>query len=554
MELDYRGKTCCIAIERGIILKRIFSAILTVFILCTFLTISPLASREVSITSPAGDCTTDLEKFAVECEGAEKIIFELDGNVIGETDGEEELPIDEGILTAGNHTLVAKAVFADKSAAVASVDFMARKKILNMSAKQDFNDYVQGNEAGQRLVVYYQPGKHGSGNACEVYPVPGPSGEDGDYAFNMRTLFDYMSGNAPYIVYNGFNNFGARGEVAFEFDLKVDDSSTAEILLNNIMLPEKTMWLLYRGVFGGTDHAVPDGWMHIKIVNNFVTNKTRLEINNEEIYNGDMTLPYTACSNFDIRLYQGGRRTEETRAEMALDNFDFKQELLYGFSKISYEDADGNSFDYTGTLPHSVAKINLGMTEALSASSVKSENVTLASNGVKIDAEVSYDAESKSVIVTPSKAIPKGETVTVTLNENIKFADGTEAGDAVVATMESEDAELIPLSIDFKINGNLLLSSAQLQNGDVISADVTLNNDSETVKDMTVILFVRQNKKLRAISAVETLGIAPGETPSVNVTLPALSGLDSEGTAEIKLSVCDTLGNALPYMSYTQIK
>lgn len=536
-------------------MKRIFSAILTVFILCTFLTISPLASGEVSITSPAGDCTTDLEKFAVECEGAEKIIFELDGNVIGETDGEEELPIDEGTLTVGNHTLVAKAIFADKSAAVASVDFMARKKILNMSAKQDFNDYVKGNEAGQKLTVYFQSGKHESGNSCEVYPVPGPSGEEGDYAFNMITLTNKaVNGDAPYIVYNGFNNYGARGEVTFEFDLKVDNSSTAKLMLQTMMLPKKSLWILEAGKFGGTDYAVPDGWMHIKVVDNFVTNTVRLEVDGDEVFNGDMKLPYTECSKFDLRLYQGGSRTEETRAYMSLDNFDFKQELLYGLSKISYEDADGNSFDYAGTLPQDTTKIKLGMTEALSASSVKSENVTLASNGVKIDAEVSYDAESKSVIVIPSKAISKGETVTVTLNENIKFADGTEAGDAVVATMESEDAELTPLSIDFKINGNLLLSSAQLQNGDVISADVTLNNDSETVKDMTVILFVRQNKKLRAISAEETLSIAPGETPSVNVTLPALSGLDSEGTAEIKLSVCDTLGNALPYMSYTQIK
>ena len=72
------------------------------------------ASGDIEIISPGASCTTDISQIEVSCSGASKIIFELDGKKIGETQGEEVLPLSEGTITAGNHKLKVSAVFPDK--------------------------------------------------------------------------------------------------------------------------------------------------------------------------------------------------------------------------------------------------------------------------------------------------------------------------------------------------------------------------------------------------------------------------------------------------------
>ena len=123
----------------------------------------------------------------------------------------------------------------------------------------------------------------------------------------------------------------------------------------------------------------------------------------------------------------------------------------------------------------------------------------------------------------------------------------------MIARFRTEKTGLTPTNVTFKKNDSLLLTSAQLQTGDVIDVDLTLNNGSEEEKNMTVIVYVRQNKKLRAIGA-KSVVVQSGQSPDITVSLPPLPTLDGEGDISVKMSLCDTYANGLPYMTYTEIK
>ena len=77
-------------------MKRFISLCMTAFIILGMLQINVMASAgEINIISPTAEVYSDLEKFEVECSDAEKIIFELDGVKIGETDGETSLALSD---------------------------------------------------------------------------------------------------------------------------------------------------------------------------------------------------------------------------------------------------------------------------------------------------------------------------------------------------------------------------------------------------------------------------------------------------------------------------
>ena len=121
-------------------MKRFISFIIALLILTASFGINAEATGEITIISPtAAVYTDDLTQIEVSCSGAEKIIFELDGEKIGETDGECIFELTQA-LSVGNHSLKAVAVFPDKTAAQDYIEFDVQKKFMK-GTLQNFNSY-----------------------------------------------------------------------------------------------------------------------------------------------------------------------------------------------------------------------------------------------------------------------------------------------------------------------------------------------------------------------------------------------------------------------------
>lgn len=533
----------------------LFLAVIIILISCG---VPAFAAGEISIISPGASCTTELDKIEVSCDSATKIIYKLDGKVIGETAGETVLPIEKDVLSVGNHTLEVCAVFADRTAARQVLDFKVNKLITKMQATENFNDFVEGNEGGVKIDFYSQNGKHEVGlPTALLYPDEGRSGENGDKSLCMKMNTNkHVVGDMPYLIYNGFKGYGANGVITFKFDVKVSDGASAQATIWDMPITKnEDMWLFNGGKICGVSYDFDTEWLAIELVHDYVSGKTKVIVDGNEIYHDDISTASKANSKVDMRLYQPGVRSDENeRAAIWLDNFDFKKEIAYGLSKIYFSDGEDNWTLYDNTsFPADASKIKLELTEELSAATVTAENIKVFENGVVAGiSDVSYDRTEKSIIITPAKAFQKGSEIRVEVSDKVKFADLTSPEASLIARMNTEAGELTPQSVDFKNNGQLLISGAQIAEGDVVSVDAVLKNDTDTDKNMAVILYVLQNKKLRAIAAVEE-NVSPGVPKPVTVTLPAITSLDDSGNVTLKLSICDALSSALPYVAYTEV-
>ena len=123
-------------------MKKLLSYILIISVILTMLIVPSSVNaeaKEIKILSPGATCTTELDKIVLSCASAEKIIYELDGEIIGETEGVCDLALTDGFLTPGNHLLKVTALFSDGTGASDELKFHAEKYVQKMKFEQDFN-------------------------------------------------------------------------------------------------------------------------------------------------------------------------------------------------------------------------------------------------------------------------------------------------------------------------------------------------------------------------------------------------------------------------------
>lgn len=218
-------------------MKRFISFIIALLILTASFGINAEAAGEITIISPtAAVYTDDLTQIEVSCSGAEKIIFELDGEKIGETDGECIFELTQA-LSVGNHSLKSVAIFPDKTAAQDYIEFDVQKKFMK-GTLQNFNSYEGGDTADGIKHV----GQNGKSTAAQV---SGKSGEEGDYALYMKMATnDAIGSGNPYIDVTTLEDFGL-GTVIFKYDIKIDSPETARIYWSNSPLWHKGNQFFY---------------------------------------------------------------------------------------------------------------------------------------------------------------------------------------------------------------------------------------------------------------------------------------------------------------------
>ena len=533
-------------------MKRFISLICIVIMLTTSFAINSYAAGEITIISPSTEAYTDLAEFEVSCADAEKIIFELDGEKIGETAGECIFTLPNA-LTVGNHSLRATAVFSDKSASQDYIEFNVKKKFTKGSI-QDFNTYTGGDTAAGIKHV----GQSGKSSATKV---PGKSGAEGDNALYMKmeTTAAVASGN-PYIDVTLLEDFGL-GTASFKYDIKIDDPSTARISWSYVPLWHKGNQIFYDGKIANTETDTPSGWTSVNMTVNYKTRKVSLIVGDTPVISdASWGEGKETSSNRRIRisLYQNGKRKESTRTGFTIDNMDFKQEIIYGLEKIQYSSGESESWiDYSSELPVDTSAIKLTLSENLTSEDVSDSTVKLLQNGSEVSLDsVEYDSETCSIIVKPSNPLMSGAQLVLRVDDTVRFADKTltATGAVLEARMNTTKSSFTPDAVVLKNNGKNLLSASQLKAGDVISADVTLKNDSDSEKIISAFIAVRQNGKLRSLGAAQTSNLSGGSSETVNLTLPAIAALDNEGDVSVKLIICSELTDTVPYISFIELK
>ena len=535
-------------------MKRFISLCMTAFIILGMLQINVMASAgEINIISPAAEVYSDLEKFEVECSDAEKIIFELDGVKIGETDGETSLALSDGTLSVGNHTLKVSAIFPNKTAAQKEMNFNVTKMVTVQKYEQNFTKYGKGDEtipSGLTLTT--------NGNGAFSADVGATSAAD-DYSMKLcyTTNPALTSGKNPKFEVNDFTNFG-KGIATFKFDFKTNDTK-ARVALLSMPLTEANKYIIYGGAIPKTsDGALNIGkWDAIEMKIDYGANRLIVKLNNKIVYDGEPVpfKSYSTSSSVNYTLMQVGARTDATRTAMWIDNMYFTQELAYGLDTILY----GNDSSWTSCgsslIPADTPMLKLVLTQALDPATVSKDKVSIFQNGAELSvSDVVYNEEDNSIVVTPLNAFDKGSEIIVKLADSVKVSGVAETvGTSLEARVNTELPKLTPSYVSFKKNDSPLVNGAQLETGDSVSVDLTLNNDTSESKKMAAIVSVIQNGKMRSVGAVEYT-LDAGTTKPVTVSLPPLATLDDSGDISVKLIICDGLGSTSPYMAYTEVK
>ncbi len=534
-------------------MKRFLSLILMVALVFTMPMSVSYASGDIEIVSPGASCTTDISEIEVSCSGASKIIFELDGKKIGETSGETVLPLSQGTITAGNHILKVSAVFPDKTAAQKEISFNAMELVTIKSAQQNFDSFTKDKDTNVHMKPGTQDGKGAS------MPDIGRSGSDGDKSYKLyMTIDSTLTSGSPYVEYTNFKSYGKKGVLTFDFDIKVNNPEDASVNLSDMPLFGYETAIINQGKILTSDVAVKDGWQHMKIIVDYsenTTGKVTFYHDTDILYEGvAQPKQYSGASSYvQFTIKQHKSQTEQTRVAVWLDNFDFKQELYYGLDKFMYSDGSVWSDCGLGAVPAETKALKLMLTSNMDASTINANNVSLYENGSKVNlTDVIYNDSDKSITLIPQKAFGKGSDITVALSNAVKLSGGYAVKGKLEARTTTEPGDLTPVSVSFEKNDSLLISGAQLESGDSLSADVVLNNGTDEPKPMTALVYVRQNRKLRGIGAVETT-VAPHSQLPVNVNIPSLSQIDQSGDISVKLVICDTLKNGVAYMSSIEI-
>ena len=523
-------------------MKKFISICITLMMILTTVPVISFAAGEISIISPEPSIYSDLSHFKVACSlSAKKIIFKLDGVIVGETNGETSLSVPNDLLSVGNHTLEAIAIYPDDTASSDTKPF----KVSAMIEKLSHSD--AGELSGFSI----------RNNSNVVYEdTVGSSGQPADKAKILRyTINDEDKSSKPEIK-NSNISYITGGIKKLSFDLKLTTTKDA-LFIDGMDAPMNRYAQLnssngYWLDGSASKYPATEKWMHIDIVSDSYANKATFSVDGIEIYNGTITKKQTGTLGF--RLYQYSNRTESTRASMSLDNLFASQVFLYSLESVEWADSEGVWSDNLSSISTDTSKIRIKMNEALVKESVTKNTVKVYSNGREVSlTDASYDEASGYVIASLAETLTNESHIVFEMSEEVKLKSTNEAsGESVKAILKTEAGTYSVSDIDCKINSAALLTNRQLKTGQTVSVDLNLNNQSAETKKMAAFVCVFQNKKLLAIGACEE-NVSPSGK-NTTITLPELATIDENEEISIKVMVCESLSNPQAYANYYELK
>ena len=469
------------------------------------------------------------EYFKTDLTGYEKAIFYLDGIKLGEADSSGVFYPPEA-LSFGSHNLKVIKIASDKSAVVQTANFKIYATSVIKQQHDNFDDFDPEDKTTLNYAIDTK-------DVMEIEKVPGRSGEADDYAFSLRYLLGKKSKSSKSYFQPGTFKQYSTGISEAEFDIKLNTEDTT-ISMSNFMIDGVSGFDVIDGKWKGTNVAViPGEWAKLKFFIDADNDKYEFYVNGNKELSGNMD-PAATYSNFRIKLFSSVVASDGYRPGIEFDNFHAVNRRVYkGISKLTYVNNE-TEIDSSANIP-SDASLKVYVEEGLANNeNINTQNIIVKTlSGINIPlSSVSYNEGEKSLLIVPASAFPFGETLEVTLNDKLSFADNVSLGGN--HSVRGTVVENLKSTAQFKKNGNPLYSSYQLSEGDIISATISVTNNSlDKSYSPVCILTERKDGRLISIIAKTLSSVGAGQTaPSFTLTLPNASA--GEGS-EVKLMIWD---------------
>ena len=520
------------------------------------------SQSSVTINLDNGEYLSEMpEYFNAVCEGAETIIFELDGKTLGEADTEGNISVPADI-TYGNHKLKATAVFADGNSAMREVGFVYYQRVSYNKSIQDFDTIPNVTKDESSL-----PTIHNDFNftmyesQVMVSRIAGSrsNGSDGDYALYIEK----KAGNSGEgrLVFGELQTtvYATNGQFQLDFDLMLTDPSQ-EFRMFFYPLWYNGFVLVSGGKIAGTNMDFPaNKWVRFNMTYDMSGGGGTLDSGVWTVkttIDGVTTIPVNSVNAVDNAFHGGNRvlfsmksgtSTEGNPVAMAIDNFSLTSNY-YGIKNCAYIKSDAENV-ISSKVPCDAEKIKVYLNEKITA--VTKNDVSLVTDGgVNVPVlDIVYNEAGKCIEITPDSNLPGNTGITVKLSPELTFKGGAKLGKSHTARFETS-YETLQLDVSFKKGATPIYTAKQVKSGDVVSADLSIKNLSATPKDATYILSVRDNKRLAALSS-KTIQLQPGESKNLTITLPQLT---KEGDYTIYLINMDSLTTGLYIEDYIELK
>lgn len=528
-------------------MKKILAILTTIILVLPTLGISTLAAGEVTITSPANGSVVENTISTFESTvpvDAVEIVFELDGEIVGTTEGDNSgnasLTTDGFDLYVGKHTLSVYAVMPNGSFCRDRSDFTIVRTKDVYSENLNF-DSIEKNDDGtintdsdpsnwvfnKSGTAQFKIGTDASGGGCMEFHSNTIGGAWKSMYFELQNL------HTPY----------PHNIAVVEFDLKV--SSTTNVFAITMFNENgasgvglgnaDSQWngfLTETGKINGTDVSYGTDWAHVKAEIDYTSSKIKTW------YNGILVADReNATIGSQGRL---GRMRILSMPKSPSENFVVSLDNLKVYDKYSY-----SGITSVEVIDDTTVRVNV--TDKFDPSLVTDSTVNLMVNGTKQDADVSYEAASNRFILTTASPLAKSARVEAIIDENQNLADGSKTGMASKGFAETAPDVFAIRQPEFISSGNKLISKKQLIAGANIGFQITVDNLSGANKSMLLLMIIRDGNRPISIKASTINATVGTNNYSVNGIIPQADELN------IKAVVCDKWSSLNPLTSNVYI-
>ncbi len=519
------------------------------------------------------------ESFGINSAPYTKVVLYLDGEFYAECSADSSAVQDE--LSLGTHTLKAVGILADGSTVTDTNCFSIKQKVDNSvgSWKTEtitFDDLPEVYSSGAKMdatmassfsskygwdLVYTMASDvldrrltriEGKNHAT----VPNDWAPLFSYGEVGSTIYGGNAGMSFVGAANTLSNLTSTGgTLTVEFDFLRSDRNVVMLYLPFSLWGESAsgynpqyLFASGSGALRGTSTAISTGEWH--------SYKLQYDITNDKWYvwvDGIKLIDGVAA---DSRSHNKDEVTLQIFADknkvnsFAIDNFKMTHTKVYeGASKLEFVSPSGTSVDKDNFSPKT-SQIKITMSDALSG--ITASNVTLCTTeGRKISSDVTYDSETKCVIISPKKQLTANTNMEIVFAKGLEYADGTElADDYIISICTGND--VISSDIKFEADGQLVHSIKQLEGCSELKCTIndSLLSGAESFSGVYV-MTVRQNEKITAITA-KNISLDAGKTSdTITLTVPLPANAEN---SEIYLMLCDSLNSLIAKSKYVKLK
>ena len=501
------------------------------------------AQMNFEIISPKADGKYggDVECRATVPGKFSSLIFKLDGKQIKEfspnSSESYSLTLGGRDIAYGEHTLTVQVVDEAKELTEKQVSFTV-VKTGSSSLVFDFEDW-DGTETMPANMKYIH---HDFGD--EAYVSKG-EGRDGSAALKMgERLKNTMPGGLlSNVSYMQVETGEVSQRLTIEGDMRVSDvNSLLGYEFKDTSGNYGQIFVIRDGEIYGSGRSIDTDWHNIKTVIDFSTGSYTVYMDGAECTSGSMPISNTQY----VRFIYKNQKADDTY--ILIDNMSYKVDVEYPLpGKTEYEETDGSFCDAGNGVSAETTKIRQYFTGKLDESSLNTNTVHVYSGADDLDIErIAFDSVENCLTVTLKDKLAGGAEGKLVITGDARFEDGESLGRRYEIPFYIIPSGIGLLGVTLKKGSISIETDRQLGNGDLISAELMLRNNTDENMPATVALSFYDGTVLAGIKRLSDT-IDAGEVKRLvipNVNIPYKDGMN------IKVHICDSWENRIPLAAW----